>query len=381
MIAAMSGILRAELSADAVRHNVSEVRRAIGPGVELCAVVKANAYGHGLAEMLSCLDPWVDRLAVTLPPTALRVRELGWSGPVLTFFRAAGFAHPDAVAGKLADLARADVTVTVVGEDDLELLESVARTLGRPVEAHLKVDTGMSRSGVLALDAPSFVVALRRSPAVRLTGIYTQLASADSSDLESARAQLALFDETLAAVGETEGLTIHAANSAATVALPESHYSMVRPGAALYGFYPSPDMVRSMTLRPVLRLTAQLLEVKTVAAGSRTGYGLTHGFARESRIGLISVGYADGYPRALSGHATMRLRGHDVPVCGRVSMDQVVVDLTEHPTAEVGDEVEVISEDPGSPHGVERLAAQAGTIPYEIVCGLGPRVERRVLEG
>lgn len=376
----MSGILRAELSRAAVQHNIAEIRRAIGPDVELCAVVKADAYGHGLTEMLPCLAPGVDRFAVTLPPAALRVRQLGWKGPVLTFFRAAGFARPDAVADELEELARADVTVTVAGQEDVELLEGTARRLGRPLEAHLKVDTGMSRSGVLASEAPALIARIRSSPGIRLTGIYTQIASADAADLGSARAQLAVFDDTLGAAGDSSSLTIHAANSAATLALPASHRSMVRTGLALYGCYPDPGMKRALDLRPVLRLTAQLLEIKTVAAGSRTGYGLTHTFSRESRIGLVSVGYADGYPRALGDRATMRVRSHDVPVCGLVSMDQVVVDLSAVAGAQLGDEVEVISDDPDSPHSLEHLASLAGTIPYEIVCGLGPRVERRVVE-
>jgi len=331
-------------------------------------------------QLLPCLAPGVDRFAVTLPPAALRVRQLGWRGPVLTFFRAAGFARPDAVAVELEELARADVTVTVAGQEDVELLEGTARRLGRPLEAHLKVDTGMSRSGVLASEAPALIARIRSSPGIRLTGIYTQIASADAADLGSARAQLAVFDDTLGAAGDSSSLTIHAANSAAMLALPASHRSMVRTGLALYGCYPDPGMKRALDLRPVLRLTAQLLEIKTVAAGSRTGYGLTHTFSRESRIGLVSVGYADGYPRALGDRATMRVRSHDVPVCGLVSMDQVVVDLSAVAGAQLGDEVEVISDDPDSPHSLEHLASLAGTIPYEIVCGLGPRVQRRVVE-
>jgi alanine racemase len=379
MIAAMSGILRAELSAASLRHNVDQLRRAIAPGVEICGVVKADAYGHGLKLLLPTLATLVDRLAVTRPPSALALRQLGWEGPILTFFRAAGCAPRDIVAERVMELARANVTLTVAGEGDVELLEGVARRLGRPVEAHLKIDTGMSRSGVLAGAAPALMELLRRSPGVRPTGLYTQLASADASDLSSAKAQLAALDAALAAMGDTSDLTVHAANSAATLALPDSHRDMVRPGLALYGCYPSPDMERRLDLRPVLRVTAQVLEVKTVPAGSRTGYGLTHTFSRDSRIGLISVGYADGYPRALGGRSTMRVGGAEVAVCGRVSMDQVVVDLSAVDGVRVGDGVEVISDDPGSPHCLERLAVLAGTVPYEIACALGPRVERRLV--
>ncbi len=377
----MSGILRAELSAAAWRHNVAAVRGLIGPDVALCAVVKANAYGHGLEALLPEMRDAVDWLAVTLPATALRVRELGWRGPVLAFFRAAGSAPREMVESKIEELARADVTVTVAGAADLDLLAVTAARVGRPVDVHLKIDTGMTRSGVLPAGAGEWIGRLRGHSGVRLTGVYTQIAAADSADLDSARRQLEVFEEVLSAAGGADGLLVHAANSAATLALPESHYDMVRPGLALYGCYPTPEMARPLPLRPVLRLCAQLLEIKTVAAGSRTGYGLTHTFERESRIGLVSVGYADGYPRILGGRATMRVQGFDVPVCGRVSMDQVVVDLTGAPGCEIGDEVEVISNDPLSPHSLERLAELAGTVPYEISCGLGLRVERRLIAG
>jgi alanine racemase len=176
MIAAMSGILRAELSASALAHNVGQLRRVIGPDVEICAVVKADAYGHGLRVLYPTLRDRVDRLAVTLPPTALALREMGWEGPILTFFRAAGCAPRAAVGDRVSELARAGVTVTVVGEADVELLEAVASRVGRPVEAHLKIDTGMSRSGVLAGEAAALMARLRRSPGVRATGVYTQIA-------------------------------------------------------------------------------------------------------------------------------------------------------------------------------------------------------------
>ena len=266
----MSGILRAELSAAAWRHNVAAVRELVGPEVALCAVVKANAYGHGLEALLPEMRTGVDWVAVTLPATALKVRELGWRGPVLAFFRAAGSAPRGMVESKVEELARAEVTVTVAGEADLELLAGIAERVGRPVDVHLKVDTGMTRSGVLPAGAPEWISRLRAHSGVRLTGAYTQIAAADSADLESARRQLAVFDEVLASAGGADDLVVHAANSAATLALPESHYDMVRPGLALYGCYPSPEMARPLALQPILRLCAQLLEIKTVPAGSRS---------------------------------------------------------------------------------------------------------------
>ena len=153
---------------------------------------------------------------------------------------------------------------------------------------------------------------------------------------------------------------------------------MVRPGIAVYGYQPSDQMHHRLPLRPALRLTGKLMQVKTVPAGSRCGYGLTHTFDRDTRVGLVPVGYGDGYLRSFSGKTSVRLDGVSVPICGRVSMDQVTVDLTAVPSAKVGDVVEIISADPAAPHSVENLARLAGTIPYEITCRLGRRV-RRVL--
>ena len=178
------------------------------------------------------------------------------------------------------------------------------------------------------------------------------------------------------AVGR-EGLIIHSANSAGIIDLPQAHLDMVRPGISVYGYQPSDHMLRRAELRPALRLTGSMLLVKDVPAGGQCGYGLTYTFTEPGRIGIVPIGYADGYPRCLSNRSTMRVGGIDVPVRGRVSMDQTIVDLTGAPQARAGDEVEIISSDPASPHSVENLARLAGTIPYEITTSLGRRVQRK----
>jgi alanine racemase len=216
---------------------------------------------------------------------------------------------------------------------------------------------------------------------MRLTGVYTHLASADEADKTAAREQLARFEDVLHSCDVREPILRHAANSAALADLPEAHYDMVRPGIALYGCPPSDELHHPLDLQPALRLTAHLMQVKTVPAGTAVGYGLTCRFDRETRVGLVPVGYGDGYLRSLSGRgATMRIRGCDAPVCGRISMDQTVIDLTDVPAAEVGDEVEILSPDPGAPHSAAALAALAGTIPYELLCRLGDRVRRRLVD-
>jgi len=164
------------------------------------------------------------------------------------------------------------------------------------------------------------------------------------------------------------------------VDLPETHLEMVRPGIAVYGYQPSDEMHVRLPLQPCLRLTGRLMQVRPMPAGSRCGYGLRHTFERDSRVGLVPVGYADGYLRCLTNKTVMRVRGQLVPARGTISMDQTIVDLTDVPSAAVGDEVEIISPDPADPHSVENLARLAGTIPYEITCRLGDRVRRRLVE-
>lgn len=374
----MESYLRAEVSASAVQHNCSLIRRRLTPGTKLCAVVKANCYGHGLTTLLGVLSDEADWLAVTTPEEAIQVRRLGYERPVLMFFSACAQRDRRDLREALAELIAQRVALTVVAASEAASVAEAARTAGATAEVHVKIDTGMGRSGCRPEEAPALVEQVRREKALRLGGLYTHLATADEADKSFARQQLRRFLDAVEACGGRSGLILHAANSAATIDLPETHLDMVRPGIALYGCQPSDEMANRLPLRPALRLTARLMQRKTLPAGSRCGYGLTHAFDRDTPVGLVPVGYADGYLRNLSNRATMGIRGRNVPIRGRVSMDQVIVDLTDAPDAQVGDEVEIISNDPGAPHSAENLARLAGTIPYEITCRLGHRA-RRVL--
>ena len=374
----MESYLTAEISASAVRHNVGLLRRCIPPGTALCAVVKADCYGHGLAPLLGLLEEAADCLAVTSPDEALELRRLGCGRPILMFFSACAHADGREQRDVLAELIARSVTLTVVAPAEVQAVAEVARQVGTEAAVHVKVDTGMGRSGVLPEAASTLIEQARRAAGVRLAGLYTHFATADEADKTFAREQLRRFRQVVEAAGGQPGLCLHAANSAATIDLPDSHLDMVRPGIALYGYQPSDAMHNKLPLRPALRLTGRLMQRKTLPAGSRCGYGLTHAFERDTPVGLVPVGYADGYMRCLSNRATMRIGGQDVPVCGRVSMDQVIVDLTGVPGAAVGDEVEILSSDPAAPHSVESLARLCGTIPYELTCRIGHRA-RRVL--
>ena len=374
----MSPDLTAAISAAAIRHNVRLLRERTGPAVKLCAVVKADCYGHGLPPLMGLLEELADSLAVATADEAIQLRRLGYEGPILMLLPPCGCGDRQQLRDMLVELIAANVTLTVCRRAEIEAIARGAGHVGGMGEVHVKIDTGMHRGGVEAGAAVELIALARERAGVRLAGLYTHFAAADEADKTFTRRQLQCFVEVVEAAGGRSGLTLHAANSAAAIDLPETHLDMIRPGIAVYGCQPSAELASHLPLRPALRLTAPLMLTKTVPAGGRCGYGLTHTFPQAARIGLVPVGYGDGYPRCLSNRSTMRIAGRDVPVRGRVSMDQVIVELTDVPEAGVGDEVEVICDDPAAPHSAENLARLAGTIPYEITCALGRRA-RRVL--
>ena len=376
----MKTCLRAEISASAVRHNLSLLRDRLDSATRLCAVVKADCYSHGLNLLLPLLQRSADWLAVATPAEAIRLRELGYQGPALVFFPPQACGSGDGLGEALVELIRRDVTLTLVCGEDLAYAARAAERIRARAQVHVKIDTGMCRSGVLAGGAAAALVRrVRDNPGVRLTGLYTHFATADEADKAFTTEQLRSFLAAVDECGGREGLILHAANSAALIEMDEAHLDMARSGIAIYGCQPSDSLRTHLPLRPALRLSAPLMQIKDIPAGSRCGYGLTYRFDCPARLGLVPIGYADGYPRVLSNRAVMRIRGRYVPVRGRVSMDQVIVELTDVPEAAIGDWVEIISDDPAASHSAENLARLAGTIPYEILSGLGQRRINRVL--
>jgi alanine racemase len=370
--------LTAEISISAVQANLARLRALLPRTTRLCAVVKADCYGHGLKGLLETIAAQADWLGVTTPAEALYLRSLGYRGPALMFFPACSCAANCELRDTLCELVARQVTLTVTSAGEVPAIVDAARAVGAEAQVHVKIDTGMSRSGVPADRAAALVGQLRRNDRVRLTGLYTHFATADEADKGFAREQLRGFLAAVDACGGRDGLCLHAANSAATIDLPETHLDMVRPGIAIYGYQPSDGMQTRLPLRPAMRLTGTLMQVKEVRAGDHCGYGLTYAFQRAGRVGLVPIGYADGYLRCLSNAAKVSIRGACAPVRGRISMDQIIVDLADVPEARVGDVVEIVCPDPSAHHSVENLARLAGTIPYEITCRLGNRI-RRVL--
>jgi alanine racemase len=359
----MKNYLTASISASAVRHNIAQLRKLIGNGVKLCPVVKDDCYGHGMDVLYPVLSNGVDGLAVASPTEALALRRKGYSGFVLCFLSAYfdDFEVQD-------ELVRQGITQTIMSKSALASIRAAAERMGTSARVHLKVDTGMGRLGVPVQQARDLIEAIHGSEGVDLTGIYTHFATADEAERGAAYHQLEQFQSIFPSC---TSITRHAANSAATIDLPETHFDMVRPGIAIYGCHPSEHLRNKIELKPCMSVRAKLIAVKHIGEGQRSGYGLTYRYDRDSRVGVVPIGYGDGYFRNLSNKAVVRIDGQDAPVRGRVSMDQMTVDVTDIPGVQVGDEVEIISADPAAPNSVENLARLAETIPYEITCHLG----------
>ena len=374
--------LVAQIELAAVEHNCRVLRSLTPPGCRMCVAVKANAYGHGIEVVLPALRrARADMLGVATIAEARQLRDLGWSGPILLFGSELSVYAGKHKSEQARWLVKNEVGVTLTSRQDMEELAAAARAEGRTAHVHLKLDSGMSRMGVSEDPMFELIEAARADRFLDVEGLYTHFATADD-DMAFAEGQLGRFKafvERLRAAGETVPM-LHAANSAAIINLPDSHFDMIRPGISVYGYHTSPAMTNRPDLRPVMRVVSYLTLVKRIPAGSGVGYGCTFRAAEDTLVGLVPIGYADGYNRRLSNAGKMIVADRVVPVVGRVSMDQTVVDLTvpEKEGVEVspGTEVIVIDNDRDSPNSVEALAVQLGTIPYEITTLLGPRVVR-----
>ena len=376
----MDKLITAVVSVSAVRHNLMLLREKVGIKVKLYPAVKADCYGHGLELLLDVIAECADGLCVAVPSTAMWLRRLGYVGPILIFFSACSFPEEKRKLS-IAELISADITQTVVTKEEIRIINKVATVLGIKAAVHLKIDTGMTRSGVIAVDAPELIDFINSCDGLKLAGVYTHFSSADEKDLSTTEKQLELFKETVSNSNIDAEVMLHAANSSATMRLPAAHLDMVRPGLAVYGYHSCTGSENLLSLKPCLRVTAPLMHIKDVAAGNSCGYGLTFTFSNDGRVGRVPIGYGDGYLRCLSNQAMVRIKGKDVPLCGRVSMDQLIINLSDVLDIAVGDEVEIISDDSSAPNSVENLARLAGTIPNEITCGLrSERMGRKIAE-
>ena len=365
----------AEIDLDALASNFHAVRARVGAGVKVMGVVKADAYGHGAAECARRLEAeGADWFGVATPEEGFALRRAGISRPVLSF---GGFWEGQAEAC----LAQGIVPV-VYRVEMAEALDAAARAAGVVAEVHVKVDTGMGRLGVRYDGAAEFAGRLREFTHLRVGGLMTHFAAADEPRRDCYTGdQLARFREALAAFRARghEPEYEHMANSAATYAHPEARGNMVRPGGVLYGLWRDvlPPQAGDPGLRPVMTVRTRVTLLKPVHAGETLGYGCTYEAAREMLVATVPAGYADGYVRALSNRGRVVVRGQFAPVVGRVSMDLTLLDVTDIEGVQVGDRVTLLGADAGHLLPAEDLAQTAGTLSYEITCGISARVPRR----
>lgn len=358
----------ASVSLAALTHNVQVLRSRLGPNTGILAPVKANAYGHGAVGVAKHLETLGVRwFGVATPQEALELRAGGVTGDILLFIP---------VYEGLEELLGHNVTLTVA---DARSTEAVVRT-GQNARVHLKVDTGMGRLGEGTAGTLKTAQLLDKAPNVHLEGLWTHFACGDEPDRSYTDLQLGRFHETVSALEQagTEVPLKHTANSAATVAYPESHFDLVRPGIALYGYSSSPHSAAyAPELTPVMTLTAPVTFIKRVCRGESVSYGALWTAPRDTTIATVRFGYADGYPRVLSTHSAAQVRVHGElrPIVGRVCMDQFMVDV-EGLGAQVGDRVTIFG--PEGPTA-EDLGGAAGTISYELLVRLGVRVSRAYL--
>ena len=363
----------ATVALDALRHNV-RVLQARADGAELMAVVKADAYGHGAVPVARVLhDEGVRHFAVARPAEAVELREAGCSDRILVL----GAPFTD----DLSVYTRYDLDVTVASAAAATAACRHGRS-AQPLRVHVKVDTGMGRIGLSPDEAPAVLSRLNAASGVRLAGVWTHFATADTPESAFAQTQLARFEALLEDL-EAPIEHVHAANTGALLTIGARAHGfsspLVRTGIGLYGLAASPDLHERIDLRPVMRLRARVTHLKTVSPGTPISYGAEWRAPRSTRIATLGIGYGDGYPRLGSGRAAVRIGGEERPVVGTICMDMCMVDLGRpgRPPAqavEVGDEATIFGPEGPTLYDV---AEWADTIPYEICSGLSPRVPRR----
>ena len=367
----------AEIDLDALAANFHVVRERVGSDVKVMAVVKANAYGHGAVQCARRLAAeGADWFGVALLEEGIELRQAGIRQPVLCF---GGFWK-----GQEAACIQQRLVPVIYRVDMIESLDRAARDAGLVTDVHLKIDTGMGRLGVRYDAVREFADAVRSFSHVRIDGVMTHFASADDPDQDCfTNDQVTRFNQALAALHELgwKPTFEDLANSAAIYAHPGAWGNMVRPGGMLYGLWRDilPPLPEPPRLRPVMSIRTHIMLLKQVHQGEMLGYGCTFEASRETLVATLPIGYHDGYVRGLSNRGRVIVRETYAPVVGRISMDLTLIDVTDVPGVSLGDRVTLLGEDGELSVPAEDIAKTAGTLSYEITCGIGQRVPRRYL--
>ena len=378
-------LTRAEIDLKALAHNYRELRRVTAFTADIMAVVKADGYGHGAPQVARvALDCGARFLAVARFDEAVQLRQAGIDAPILLF----GYSFP----ADMAYMAENNIRASINSSASARMLSAEAVRTGKILQAHIKIDTGMGRLGLLAdglaVDAGTSrqiagtvreVLTIASLPSVEVEGIFTHFANADAKDKTHARGQFIRFATLLEAL-EKEGFHVkfrHTANSAATIEMPETHLDLVRPGVSQYGLWPSDEVDKTLIdLRPVMAIKSTIIQVKSVGPGFAVSYGSTHRTPRPTRIATIPIGYADGFNRTLSSKGHMLVKGIRAPIIGRVCMDLTMIDVGQVPGVVLEDEVVILGRQGDEEITADEIAGHAGTINYEIVSSLTSRVPK-----
>lgn len=352
----------AEIDLSAIAHNVAAFAELIAPS-QVCTVVKADGYGHGDVPVANAaLGAGAGLLAVALVEEGVRLREAGIDAPVILLSEP----QPEAAS----DIARWDLQPTVYSHDFIQALEAT----GAPLSVHIKVDTGMHRVGAAPDALAGLVDAVRRSPTLEPTALWTHFAVADE-DPDYTRAQIERFDE-VAAPYDFDVTGTHMANTAAAALFPEARRDLCRIGLGTYGLHPCPETAGVVDLRPAMRVVSHVSHVQRLEAGERPSYGRVKPLHRTATVATAPIGYADGYHRLLTRAGSALIGGRRYALAGTVTMDQIVIDVGDSDVA-LGDEVVLLGAQGSEEISADDWARALGTISYEVVCSIGPRVPRR----
>lgn len=362
----------AEIDLNAIAHNIDEVRKKVGNDVGILTVIKADGYGHGAIPITKCLKDKVQYFAVATLEEAVELREGGVTLPVLIL----GYTSPK----QYEEAVRYDITQTIYSLDTAKKLSEEALRQNRCAKVHIALDTGMTRIGFVMNDVSlEEIVQISRLPGIYLEGVFSHFSCADMTDKSYSKKQMARYDAFMEELAKRNIIVPvkHLCNSAGIIEFDSHRFNMVRSGIMTYGLYPS-DEVRTdeVVLKPALSWKTHVVNVRTVDAGHGVSYGATYVTDRPTKIATLSVGYADGYPRAVSNKGRVIIHGQYAPIIGRVCMDQMMVDVTHIDDVRMEDIAILVGSDKDSSISVEEVAELAGSFNYEFVCGISRRVKR-----
>jgi alanine racemase len=370
-----------EINKNNLLHNLEQFRKLVGDSIKIMAVVKANAYGHGLVEVANAIYEKIDWFGVDSLSEAIKLRQLAIKKPILIL----GYTE----LNDLREAVKNNISLTVYNRQTIEKLGKIPiQNPNLSPKVHIKLETGTSRQGIGESEILDFVKFIKKFPSIKIEGLSTHYANIeDTTDSSFAMKQLAIFSR-VASLLEKKGIKLirHTACSAATILFPETYFEMVRLGIGMYGLWPSRETKAvaknkniDINLKPVLTWKTIVAQIKNVVSGTPIGYGLTERVSRDSKIAILPIGYWDGYDRKLSSIGNVLIRGKRCKILGRICMNMIIVDVTDLPNIELADEVVILGRQGREEINAEEIAQKIGTINYEVVTRINPLIPRIVV--